>query len=134
MNRENIQKVRDYIAELEPSQFRMDQWADQLDANGESMLIDFAQRDSLLRHDCGTCACIGGWTMALLGEGKITMSSEAAGALLGLGKNEATCLFYPAYIANREWGKITPEQGVRVLDHLLETGKVDWSVAVSERS
>lgn len=114
MNVVNIKRVRDHIAGLEPEQFDMGWWGD----------INHPQ------HTCDTAACIGGWTEALLSNRALESTPEV-GALLGLDAMASAALFYPDAI-----GRFVPlspstttTQAVAVLDHLLATGEVDWSVA-----
>jgi hypothetical protein len=42
--------------------------------------------------------------------------------------NPLSDLFYPVRISPDDWNKITPARAGRVIDHLLETGRVDWSI------
>jgi len=107
MDRENVQIVRDHIAGLPPEQFDMDDW-------GEA------------HTKCGTAACIGGWAAVLLlnADGYRVPDSEVAAAL-GLDIIEGRALFYP----RGPMMQATIPQGLAVLDHLLATGEVDWSVA-----
>lgn len=123
MNRENIQKVRDAIAVLPPERFSMEKWACR---PAETGLRWYVQNATDLLHDCGTCGCIGGWTNAILSgpEGVRGDSNDAAtaGGLLGLSPSVARSLFYPY----QEWSDISRDDAVRVLDHLLATGEVDW--------
>lgn len=118
MNRENIQKVRDHIAKLPAKRFQMSEWIARR-GYAESPTLDE------VRHDCGTCACIGGWTLALLSAKRADhFSEDRAADLLGLTEDEAAELFRP-----EGWsapGLYTRPHAVRVLDHLLATGEVDW--------
>lgn len=118
MNRENIKRVRNVIAGLPAKRFDMGLWAGERD--GESHVA--ARR---LRHDCGTCGCLGGWTNATFGTPKHAMGIESASAKLGLDEGQAQALFFPQG-AGCAWREITTAHAVRVLDHLLETGEVDW--------
>ena len=108
MNRENIKKVRDHIAGLPSSQFGMRLWHTET--------------------ECGTCCCIGGWTGAILLDDLDADRWDAAEAL-GLTDLASHRLFYPtAASCRRNPWDATPPQAVRVLDHLLKTGEVDWSI------
>jgi hypothetical protein len=111
MNRENIKKVRDVIAGLRPQRFDMCQWATADDAVH-------------LHRDCGTAACIGGWTNALLSSPAEFMDFDLAGKRLGITLGQTYKLFMPEDYDVP--GHYTRAHAVRVLDHLLETGEVDW--------
>lgn len=110
MNRKNIKKVRDAIAAVERKRFDMRLWTIGTDD----------PRD--LVHNCNTAGCIGGWTEGVLLKGR--KDCRDARELLGLTDDEAGELFY-AWNGPALRG-ITQAHAVRVLDHLLETGEVDW--------
>lgn len=107
--------------------------------------------------DCGSPACIAGWTVALeicdwkvkdaavfdlwtfsgrqLGEEELFhtdwIHGEAA-RILELGEAEAQELFAPKHF----WSlghNLGPGRSARVLRHLAETRTVDWFVAISPR-
>lgn len=86
-------------------------------------------QDGFLRDDpCGTIGCIAGWTCALAGiipedRGGIP---RVARRLLGLDFGVAVNLFIPAPIPHDQYRDITPAQAADVLQHLLDTGEVDW--------
>ena len=75
-------------------------------------------------HNCGTVACIAGWTNAVFKNA--SPHTPAAAGYLGLEADQADELFCP-----EGWmdGDIKPEQAVRTLRHLAVSGEVDWSVA-----
>lgn len=78
-------------------------------------------------HNCGTVACIGGWTVKLFGE--ITEAVDFEGEardLLGLDDTQGHRLFYAGGIDARRFTSIQPAHAVRVLRHLAATGEVDW--------
>jgi hypothetical protein len=103
VNRENIQKVRDHIARLPPERFNM--------------------AYPCTPHGCDSAACIGGWTNFVVGGmGKGMFNAQRA---LDLPSPE---LFYPTYEGDTNPYDATCAQAVRVLDRLLETGEVDWSI------
>lgn len=74
-------------------------------------------------HNCGTVACIAGWTHQVFKTGGHTISP--AGYVLGLNEQESEALFLPEGWADDEIG---PQQAVRTLRHLAATGEVDWTV------
>ena len=109
---------------------------------------------SSVLHDCGTPACIAGWALALRlqSEGpelesmideyrvahpevreraSIMLGTEMSIArdFLGLDNGRAKDLFHADGVSSFFWEKIEPEAAVKVLQHLINTGKVDWSVA-----
>lgn len=88
-------------------------------------------------HNCGTTACIGGWTRALaigsLNEGGDVFSD--AQRWLSLDYHTAAELMMPD--AGGDFfevmlfrNTITPEMAVRCLRNLAITGKVDWDAAM----
>lgn len=86
------------------------------------------------KFQCGSPSCIGGWALKLNGE-KPTGAWNAT-ELPGLTHIQALHLFYPGLEfelrSNSSPYGATPQQAARVLDHLIETGNVDWSVAFAE--
>lgn len=110
MNVENIKKVRDHIASLPPERFDMNRWP----GVGE------------LRK-CGTAACIGGWGAAVLFK-RGGRTSVVVSRRMGLSDIQGHRLFYPMNGPRVVWEDYTTADAVRVLDHLLATGKVDWSI------
>lgn len=123
MNRKNVKLVRDHIAKLSPARFDMRSLHI---VNGYK--ANFGIPNDRILIDCGTAACIAGWTNAILGnpDSEYDDATDAA-ARLGLDEREADDLFTPRGFDVK--GRFTRAQAVAVLDHLLETGKVDWSVA-----
>jgi hypothetical protein len=81
---------------------------------------------SMHEYNCGTYACIAGWAI-FAQDGYINSSRNIhhyAQELLGLDDDQANDLFL-------NWGDIedpTPNQAIKVLKHLKETGEVDWSI------
>lgn len=127
----NLRRVRDFIAGLPANKFLMctfgafagDDWR--------------AASSQEVKHGCGTAACIAGWANALLSTDDIPNLGErpfeSACALLGLQRDDGEMLFWPWNLSDDfDWvsEEATPAQAVRVLDHLIETGEVDWSKAL----
>lgn len=108
MNVENIKRVRDHIAALPADQFNMRRFT----------------------SECGTAHCIAGWAGVLFGTPGEFHGSSFGREALGLDEETALDLFYCGDGAEGDeaWNS-TPQQAVRVLDHLIATGEVDWSVA-----
>lgn len=113
MNRENIQKVRDHIASLPPAKFDM---------------------GSLGSDECGSPACIAGWTPRALGVPRPRGVGPMAHArrLLGLTEDQADELFMPSEVPFGDVYDATPAQGAKALDILLERSAVDWKAALSD--
>lgn len=102
MNTERILHIADLIEKLEPQQFDMS--------------------DYIYTAECGTVACIAGWTYLTYG-GCGDPYSEARN-LLGLDEDRADALFLPY---GCDWEDITPAHAAQTLRKLAETGEVDWS-------
>lgn len=88
--------------------------------------------------DCGTAGCIMGWTAEVFNLEARTAIGEFRGdvaACLWGFTDSTNPLFFPTLADKgvmsdgRSGFKATPAQAVRVLDHYLATGEVDWSVA-----
>jgi hypothetical protein len=120
LNRENIRRVRDVIASNDAARFSMTALA--RDHQGYS-----TDAVDILTHRCGTAGCIAGWAVALLMPGALADTIRAA-RLFGLDwQTQGRALFCPP-----GWDipdRYTQAQAVAVLDHLIATGEVDWSVA-----
>lgn len=115
MNVENIKKVRDLIAGLPAKRFAMNDWG----------FCGYSGAEAFL-HDCGAAACIGGWAEVLIGGEKMRM--EQVYRLMGLSEDEGDDLCFP-HVEGSMHASVA--QGVAVLDHLLETGEVDWAYAMA---
>lgn len=114
--------------------FNMEQWVARTNKRTRPDHVD----------SCGTVACLAGWAYCLahpetdkkkLHEVFNTDSQEisnTAREFLGLGTWQASDLFAPYVIGN--WSKITAAQAVKVLRHLAETCRVDWSIIDAEHS
>ena len=141
MNRENIQKVRDRIASLPAKRFSMESYFGRRESSLRLAYDNYpepgATNRDMLEGACNTCACIAGHTLiALTPDSKPPRDyARAAAKLLGLKPNLALRLFEPnntdAWFIGRgrELSAVTKTQALRVLDHLIQTGEVDWSKA-----
>lgn len=128
MNRENIKIVRDHIASLPPERFDMRFTFGDSGRVNERWYEHSVTAHELL-HPCGTAACIAGWALAVLTpDSKKRLSSDDAANLFGIDHHAGDTLFMPDGFSDP--GRYTQPQAVAVLDHLLATGKVDWSVAL----
>jgi hypothetical protein len=122
-NTANIDKLIEAI-KAKPTHFKMDEW----------------KTDGDLLHDCGTVACLGGWSNVLSGhlgkEGAGAWNNDdVAAAWLGITKTQANQLFYmdgPDQRANFDCAE--PDARViaadRVLKVLRDEGRVDWPQAL----
>lgn len=119
MNVENIKRVRDHIASLPPERFDMTVYGGHVTEDGD--VVEDLRADV---SDCGTVACICGWTVAIFGVGEGLDDQSAACEVLGLTEMQGDLLFIPDPRNGR-----TSADAARVLDHLIATGEVDWSVA-----
>lgn len=140
MNRENIKKVRDHIARLPVERFAMDAYFGERETSGLSgpwvcgVATDGSKTNlSMVEGACNTCACIAGHALVALAPLENTPKGIAKRAtdLLGLSRGKSGQLFEPNnnddwFRQNMRLEKVTRAHAVRVLDHLLETGEVDW--------
>jgi hypothetical protein len=85
------------------------------------------------KTSCKSALCIGGWAAALWSVKKgiplvygVAYHSRARDAL-DLTELQASALFYPD-VENEigELSKVTAAHAAAVIDHLIETGEVDW--------
>jgi len=122
MNIERLTTLRDTLVALDPSRFNMKFWARDFETSNPIYSV------SALEHNCGTAACIGGWAEALFDpDRKFHHNGVAhAGELLGLDADVAERLFFPRD-DDHAWGA-TSAQAAKVVDHLINTGRVEWSV------
>lgn len=96
-------------------------------------------------HNCGTVACIAGYSYAIkhprksaagiiaLEDRRVALEDDTiiveAREFLGLPREDANALFFPDdENPDLRLDSLTVEQAVAVLRHLAETGEVDWSV------
>lgn len=130
LNLANIKRVRDVIAALPPEKFDMSSVylkGGQSTWPGDAYLKSPKTVGRLL-EGCGTAACIAGWTIAAHHPGARTRwGTDIAAGLLGLDAVAAGQLFMPPNFQDSD--RYTIPMAVRVLDHLMATGEVDWFVA-----
>jgi len=112
--RDQMIVLRDFLVRIEDRQFNISYlWS----KDGR-----VADEDEVGVAVCGTAACIQGWYSLLFH----THDRSWVGRR---GAWERLCL--PHYSdgpsKDRDW--YTRARAIRVLDHLIETGEVDWSVA-----
>lgn len=114
--RDRLIMLRDFLAELPDERFSI-RWA-------------FTGGDAPISMnafpECGTAACISGWAQLLF--------PADADDVFGLESHEACELFMPrGWDDDKAYHLYTRARAVAVLDHLINTGEVDWSVAFQER-
>jgi hypothetical protein len=124
VNKENIQIVRDHLANLSDDRFSI---RSLVSKDGETVFCDeIGIAPAKILEDCGTAACIAGWANVIFHPRLIKTCSSTAAESLGLDNNQEIRLFLPHDFLESE--KYTRELAIRVLDHLIETGKVDWDI------
>lgn len=121
--KERLAYLRDFLRELPRERFNMLHFGL---SDGRYGYSTVAPVDVF--KECGTAACICGWTNVLFG-GRETDDEHAAAHILGLDIEASENLFYPHGWGSDLWSVIPPSAAVAVLDHLIATGEVDWSVA-----
>jgi len=109
----NLIRLRDFLATLAPERFNITR-------------LYYPSSDVFEETKCGTAACIAGWACTILGEPH--GARFEAQRVLGLNDEQGIALFCP-YHYQEEPHKYTLPRAVAVLDHLIATGEVDWSVA-----
>lgn len=133
MNTERILILADFIESLPDERLDMCYWAK--DEDGDENL---GLSPATVLHNCGTAACLGGYTEALFNPTRTgfrgtlglwtpdaPLPSDSAGTLLGLTVAQAHNLFMPPH-ANGAWDCITPAIAADTLRRLAETGQVEW--------
>lgn len=110
MNRERILQLADVIEKTPHAQ--PDYWS-------EGPLTSF----NMSEWRYGTCGCLGGWVEHLFRDEDDLHARD----LLDIEGDAAEELFYPTGFTT--YKDILPARAARVLRHLAETGKVDWSIA-----
>ena len=116
--------------------FMMDFWDISL---GSEEIQGQAKENGLdwIPGDCGSAMCIGGATEQFFGDANEIEKLKAdddyncdnyAGDLLGLNHDTAYNLFYPWSNFRVKDVPLTPERAAKVIYHLINTGKVDWTV------
>lgn len=112
INVKNIKRVRKAIATHDGTRFDMRNWPMPEDVR------------------CGTAACIGGWTEAVLFRGPHGASVDQICERLGITKVQSNALFFMEK-TNHSLGGRTRAEALAVLDRLIETGEVDWDWAIA---
>ena len=121
MNKENLKELIKTIKKTKSFSMHAQNWSDFRRVGGYSDSKYLKGRE---KFSCGTPACIFGHIKSLGG--------ESIKDWLGLSQTESDKLYAPCSIhANylaKPYGKgyIGKQRALRVLNHLLETGEVEW--------
>lgn len=109
--RDRLIRLRDFLAELPDERFDIARvWT----KDGE-----WAEKKQVAANECGTAACIVGWYEILY---------PHAEGIEALTQEQHSDLCAPEGYNSRST-QYTRARAVIVIDHYLETGRVDWSVA-----
>ena len=122
MNKRNLKRLIRTIEKTESFSMHAQTWEDfqRRDENSDLKYLD--GRDIF---PCGTPACILGHIKSLGG--------ESISGWLGLSERDANVLYAPSNIHARYYarplgrGYVSKQRALRVLNHLLETGEVEWN-------
>lgn len=128
--RERLKYLAEFLRGLDPHRFRIQSWFTAADG-GSITPSNTGQVPAEITSECGTAACIGGWTLSLFApKARIKRNGpfieQIAGRLLGLDPDTANELFMPAGFLS---GGFTAPQAAAAIDSYLATGEVDWSKA-----
>lgn len=133
INLENLARLRDAIITGDGHQevgFNLFDWVDFSD----NIVKDQSNRG------CLTTACLGGWCRILQENTVPNVGSQFGSSylkstsdFLGIDYEEAENLCYASH-THKYKRIITVEETLKVLDHLRDTGKVDWSIINEEVS
>lgn len=134
--RERLEYLRDFLRALPVERFYIGNYVS-IGVPGSFR----GTRSTADLNECGTAACIAGWTAYLFSGAPVSAEYDAttgdnppahdlAAGLLGLNDDEAFSLFVPLGIS-LSWSEITNVQAAQVIDEYLTDGVVDWSIAVA---
>lgn len=128
MNVQRILELAAHIEALDPSRFDIHVWSeDPADPDRHALTA------GIIKHDCGTCACIGGWAETLFMPEDFNVSTDGSyinvAQLLGLSDDTAYNLCHPHDVS---WSAVTKDVAVSVLRNLAETGQVDYQKALDQ--
>lgn len=89
--------------------------------------VEVSGQEDYSGHDCGTAFCIMGWW-------RLAHTITDSGSLVAFQKwlgiddyDQVHDLVYPDSECDAAWSA-TPEQAVKIIEHLRDTGKTDWSI------
>lgn len=142
MNKDNVQLLIDALkqelkAKTRDVGFNMNWWTiDKIDLESfeNSPGLRGIKFKDLTGNSCGTTACLGGWCNILSGFAELSLSEGSTNAnareFLGLDEDGARTLFYPPMI--KHYDDITPQDAIEVLEHLRDTGIVNWALVAGK--
>ena len=127
----NTEKINRLIVALKESEF-----LDSIEYNSQELTSDLRVFNmNHYYHECGTPSCIAGWAAHLANPNfeyhwrKLTELKDAAAAYIGIENLSDICeLFTPDCVDLYE---VTPEEAIKTLEKLRDTGRVNWSHAMS---
>ena len=125
--------------------FNMDTWTE-IKERVDDLDTETLREKKIKIQECTTACCIGGFVVLdSLSKGKLMVDRTGrwygddddgkAADLLGMEYDLAHELFYPfgSRYGLIPWDKIRGKAAARVVRHYLETGEVDWSLALSKK-
>lgn len=138
--RERLVYLRGYLARSPDAKFSMlsyfglrEEWGEVRDNDADGT------NAAIMEGSCGSCACLAGSALFIFApDEKNPVTTCAiryrAAQLLGLTNAAADRLFEPNnhddwFQIHGRLERVTKSQALAVLDHLIATGKVDWSLA-----
>jgi hypothetical protein len=153
VNVENVQKLIDLLKALPEEKFSMPDWLERKGLGTPSFAATQVEEykkffepvyktPEEVIHNCGTAGCIGGWAGVIMKKErneKLTFKGawstahygqEDVADWLGIGYSAGYTLFH-ADGGPRVMPEVRRVHAIRVLEHLLATGQVDWSEDVT---
>lgn len=121
MNRKRLTILRDHLTSLPDERVDMSNYFRRPDAKIEFDHIDVAA--DIVRHDCGTAACIAGWTCVIWpGASPDDYVDDFAERQLGLTNEQAYQLFFPR---GYEWAGYTRSDAIAAIQSMLDNPSDD---------
>ncbi len=125
-----IRYLRDFLAALPDERFNIASYFSRISSRGRRAFTTWkTPSDAVSQHGCKTAACVAGWAGVILAPGVQHGLEERVGELLGLDWFDQAHLFRPAGYDYRP-RRYTRAAAVKVLDIYLETGWIDWELAI----
>ena len=88
----------------------------------------FGREDT--QHPCGTACCIEGHAEAMYGNVEYGPEGVFWEQFFGVTKLSWSEITEPATIDVGKYSEITPGHAISMLEHFINTGKVDWPLAM----
>lgn len=89
----------------------------------------FNMGTTVVKKECGTAACIGGWMGIAMG---LSSAGHIDDYICEDRSESLRALFFPRDILVGLWSSISQETAIDVIDYFLETGEVCWARFVDE--